>query len=58
MYKKYERSAVIYFTLYVDDILLIESDLKALYTIKIQLVNHFDIKDLALRCRVKGSSPQ
>ena len=32
--------------LYVDDILLIGNDIGALFTVKIWLTNHFDMKDL------------
>ena len=46
MYKKYERSMLMFLILYVDDILLIENDIGALSTVKIQLANYFDLKDL------------
>ena len=46
VYKKCERSLVMFLILYVDDILLIENDVRALSSIKIWWTNYFDIKDL------------
>ena len=54
VYKKCERSVVIFLILYVDDILLIGNDIGALSTIKIWLANYFDMKDLGEASYILG----
>ena len=46
IYKKVSGSAVIFFVLYVDDILLIENDIFILISIKVWLLKEFAMKDL------------
>ena len=45
-FKKVSRSAVIFFMLYMDDILLIENDVPMLTSIKLWLSKKFSMKDL------------
>ena len=46
MYKKVSESAVTFFVLYVDDILLIENDIFMLMSVKVWLSKKFIMKDL------------
>ena len=46
MYKKVSGSAVVFLLLYVDDILVIGSDISTLQLIKILLSKNFSMKDL------------
>ena len=46
MYKKVSKSAVTFFILYVDDILLIENDIPMLTSVKVWLSKEFTMKDL------------
>ena len=46
MYKKVQRSMVVFMILYVDDILLIGNDVRLLLLFKIWLSTQFQMKDL------------
>ncbi len=47
VYEKVSESAITFFILYVDDILLIGNDIGMLTTVKVRLSNTFSMKDLA-----------
>ena len=46
MYKKIQEIVVVFLVLYVDDILLIENNVKVLSDVKGYLKKQFDMKDL------------
>ncbi|KAL0313289.1 UNVERIFIED_CONTAM: hypothetical protein Sradi_5728200 [Sesamum radiatum] len=54
IYKKISRSSVAYLVLYVDDILLIENDVKMLGHIKAWLSTQFFMKDLGEASYILG----
>ena len=54
VYKKCERSMVIFLILYVDDILLIGNNVRELSIVNIWLANHFDIKDIVEASYILG----
>ena len=54
MYKKVSESAVIFFVLYVDDILLIRNDIPMLTSIKVWLSKEFAMKDLGEASYILG----
>ena len=54
MYKKVSRSVVVFLVLYVDDILLIRTDVSVLQSIKIWLSKNFSMKDLGETTYILG----
>ena len=46
VYKRGEGKSVVFLILYVDNILLIGSDIGVLSTVKVWLASNFDMKDL------------
>ena len=54
IYKKVSGSIVIFFVLYVDDILLIENDIPILTSIKVWLSKEFAIKDIRKASYILG----
>ena len=46
MYKRHRDNAVMYLVLYVDDILLIGTDVGVMSSVKVWLSSQFDMKDL------------
>ena len=46
MYKRHRNKVVMFLVLYVDDILLIGNDVRAMSSVKIWLPSQFDMKDL------------
>ena len=46
MYRKSEGGGIVFLILYIDDILLIGSDMWMLSTVKVWLVKKFDMEDL------------
>ncbi|KAL0416228.1 UNVERIFIED_CONTAM: hypothetical protein Slati_3454700 [Sesamum latifolium] len=55
VYKKISGSSVAYLVLYVDDILLIENDVKMLGDIKAWLSTQFSMKDMGEASNILGS---
>ena len=54
MYKMVSENTVIFFVLYVDDILLIENDIFILTLIKVWLSKEFTMKDLGEASYILG----
>ena len=54
MYKKCKQSVVMFLILYIDDILLIENDVRALSTVKIWFPSHFDMKNMGKNNYILG----
>ena len=54
MYKKGEGKSVVFLILYVDDMLLMGSDISALSTVKVWLASNFDMKDLGEASYILG----
>jgi len=56
VYKKYNRSVVVFLVLYVEDIILFENNVGVLLSVKIWLSNKFDMKDLGESAIFLGSN--
>ena len=54
VYKKVSRSTITFLVLYVDDILLIGNDVRAMSSIKVWLSSHFAMKDLGEASYILG----
>ena len=54
MYKKSQVKVVAFLLLYMDDILLIGNDVGMLSTVKVELANTFDMKDLGEASYILG----
>jgi hypothetical protein len=54
VYKRGEGKSVVFLILYVDDMLLIGSDIGALSTVKVWLASNFDMKDLGEASYILG----
>ena len=54
MYKRIQGATIIFLILYVNDILLIENDVKVLSDVKDWLKNQFEMKDLGEASYILG----
>ena len=54
VYKRRSENVVVFFILYVDDILLIENDVGTLSSVKVWLSTQFDMKDLGEASHILG----
>ena len=54
MYKKCDRSVVVFLVLYMDDILLIGNEVGVLSSVKVWLSSQLDMKDLGEASHILG----